>query len=44
MVEFIKAAGMEVLEVTDAETNETVTETSERVHIIAKEKGKVWTK
>ena len=44
MVEFIKAAGMEVLEVTDAETNETVTETSERVHIIAKEKGKAWTK
>lgn len=44
MVEFIKAAGMEVLEVTDAETNEMVTETSERVHIIAKEKGKVWTK
>lgn len=40
MISFIKEAGMDILEVTDADTDAPVTDITERVHIIAKEKGK----
>lgn len=40
MTEFLKEAGLELLEVEDADTGLEVTETSERIHIVARESGK----
>ena len=37
MVRLIKEAGMEVIEVLDADTHEEITPESERIYIIAKE-------
>lgn len=40
MVSFIEKAGMELLEIQDADTGLEATQTSERIHIVAREKGK----
>ena len=40
MEQFIEAAGLELLEIEDADTSMEVSETSERIHIVAREKGK----
>lgn len=40
MVAMLETAGMQVLEVVDAQTGAEVTDTTERVHIVAKEQGK----
>jgi len=40
MKSFIEAAGMELLEIEDAENGGEVTATSERIHVVAREKGK----
>lgn len=40
MVSFIEKAGMVLLEIQDADTGLEATQTSERIHIVAREKGK----
>ena len=40
MVSFIEKAGMELLEIQDADTGLEATQTSERIHIVARERGK----
>ncbi len=40
MIRLIQQAGMTVLEMMDADTNESVTDESERVYIVAREQGK----
>lgn len=41
MTRLVEQAGMELVEVTDADTGETVTDESERVYIVAREHGKM---
>ena len=40
MLALVERAGMTVLEVTDADTGERVTDTSQRVYVVAGEHGK----
>lgn len=40
MISFLEAAGMELLEIEDADTGMEVSEISERIHVVARERGK----